>query len=182
MSLANIMIGAAKDPDKKAKLASLSVRNVRSSSRSPVPSKSPSIAEEDPLDRFKDIASARKLNEADDSESSDEIHSDDSSDDADKDSEISDSDDSEKRRERKKNSRSSSTGSGSVYDKIKLGIKATRRGFSPSPTPSPTPTSMNLQPPNSNSDPQISPISAKMSKPSNQFIFYTGKLVQTVQV
>ena len=165
MSLADIMVGAARNPDSKAKLASLSlsVRNPRSRSRSPTPSpnpsKSPSIPEEqDPLERYRKLAESRnQLKE--ESESSDEIHSDDSSIDDDKDSDDSnDSDASEKRRARKKNSRSSSTGS--IYDKIKLGIKATRASL----TPSPSPTSRSLHPPESNSDPQMSPVSGKISK------------------
>ena len=153
MSIADIMVGAARDPNNRAKLASLSlsVMNARSLSRSTSPRSSivsPSFAEEDPMD-----AARHERNETE-SESSDEIHSDDSSN-SEESSDFLDSDDSEKIRERlRKNSRSGSTGS--IYDKIRLGIKATRRSLTPSPTPK-----LSLQVPADSSDPQTSPTSAK---------------------
>ena len=154
MSIADIMVGATKDPNNRAKLAalSLSVMNARSLSRSTSPRSSivsPSFAEEDPMD-----AGRHERNDETESESSDEIHSDDSSN-SEESSDFLDSDDSEKIRERlRKNSRSGSTGS--IYDKIRLGIKATRRSLTPSPTPK-----LSLQVPADSSDPQTSPTSAK---------------------
>ena len=152
-SLADIMLGAAKNPDSKSKLNALA-ESVKAGnpgiSRSP---KSPR-PDEDPLEKYRKLAEARRPSqrntEEQDESSDDEIHSDDSDENKNDSDGSTDSDESTEsdnsRKVEKKKSISSSTGS--IYDKIKLSLSVRSRK-SPSPT--------NLQPPGTPSDPQSSP-------------------------
>ncbi|KAL5256035.1 hypothetical protein ACHWQZ_G011297 [Mnemiopsis leidyi] len=154
-SLADIMMGAAKNPESKSKLDALA-ESVKSGNAGPSRSPRRSTPEEDPLEKYRKLVEARRQRNVEEQKESsdDEIHSDDSDDDGKK----KDSDDSTESDEstdsdnskavEKKKSLSSSTGS--IYDKIKqsLSIKSKK-----SPSPSPT----NLQPPGTPSDPQTSP-------------------------
>ena len=154
-SLADIMMGAAKNPESKSKLDALA-ESVKSGNAGPSRSPRRSTPEEDPLEKYRKLVESRRQRNVEEQKESsdDEIHSDDSDDDGKK----KDSDDSTESDEstdsdnskavEKKKSLSSSTGS--IYDKIKqsLSIKSKK-----SPSPSPT----NLQPPGTPSDPQTSP-------------------------